>query len=92
MWRTALDQLFRRIVPDENSSLNATIFGIVAIGKYLKVYEYQPASGEICDFSMPGYTARDAPLHTLEDAGMIQQILDYIREYQLTDRAYPISF
>lgn len=55
------------------------VYGIVAVGMYMRVYEYNDATNSVVNLRRPGVPRTDEPLHLRENRIAIQQILDHIK-------------
>ncbi|CAI7628858.1 unnamed protein product [Penicillium palitans] len=55
------------------------VYGIVAVGMFMRVYQYHDATKSVGDITDPGVPSTALPLHLEDDSVAIQQILDHIR-------------
>lgn len=55
------------------------VYGIVAVGMYMRVYRYNDATNSVENLRGPGIPSTDAALHLKKDSIAIQQILDHIK-------------
>jgi hypothetical protein len=55
------------------------VYGIVAVGMYMRVYEYDDASNSVADIVHPRVPSTRIGLHLKNDRIAIQRILDHIK-------------
>ena len=91
IWRQAVDLLDRYIGSTRTraSARYYPAYGIVAIGKYMRVYKYDDRNG-ITDWAPPGLPSGKY-WHLKDHAEQVQTILDHIRDYHWVPLRRPES-
>ncbi|KAJ5206134.1 hypothetical protein N7491_003247 [Penicillium cf. griseofulvum] len=81
VWLDAVGQLNQYLSASHGSRhTNPTpVYGIVAIGMYMRAYKYNDMTRTVDDFSLPGQSS-DQPFDIKKDRAVVQRILDIIKE------------
>lgn len=81
-WDEAVQQLNQYLSATHGTRRVANpppVYGIVAVGMYMRVYEYLDAARSVDDLRAPGVPSSANPLHLKKNRDAIQKILNHIK-------------